>query len=72
MKYLSKEKLNRLRADERKNISCYVYWFSVNVFDPATIRTLEFSDPLVKIYSHFHPMYIIFETTNNFLKMDKK
>lgn len=72
MKYLSKEKLNRLRADERKNTSIYMYWFSINAFEPGTIRTLEFSDPLVKVYSYSSPMYIIFEATNNFLKMNKK
>lgn len=72
MKYISKETRNRLRDDERKNISFYMYWFSDNVIEPATIRTLEFSDPLVKSYSFSFPMYIMFDSTNNFLKMDKR
>lgn len=72
MKYISKETRNRLRDDERKNISIYMYWFSEDDFEPDTIRTLVFSDNSVKTYSFSFPMYIMFDSTNNFLKMNKR
>lgn len=72
MKYISKETMSRLRDDERKNISFYMYWFSENVIEPATLRTLEFSDYSIKTYSCSSPMYILFDSTNNFLKMNKR